>query len=44
LKSALEEAIMAGIDPAIGGDVAAIVLQRGALIRCFSRPQACRTW
>jgi hypothetical protein len=42
IKAALEAAIAANVDPAIGGSVAVLVLERGLPARWFSRPATCR--
>ena len=41
MKSALDAAISAGVDHAIGGDVAVLILERDRPARWFSRPPIC---
>jgi hypothetical protein len=41
LKSALDYAIATGVDPAIGGDVAVLILERDRPARWFSKPSVC---
>jgi hypothetical protein len=40
LQSALEEVIAAHVHPAIGGDVAVLILQTGRPVRCLRQPHA----
>ncbi len=41
LKSALEYAITTRVDPAIGGDLAVLILERDQPARWFNKPSAC---
>jgi hypothetical protein len=42
MKAALDYAISAKVDPAIGGDVAALILQRDRPARWFNKPPVCK--
>lgn len=44
MKRALDYAIATGVDPAIGGEVATLIVGRDKAARWFSMPPACNGW